>query len=152
MPSNSRRLQERIEVSTRQDRLGLLEGLDLLITGGLADLEILHDEITALVKLGIVVRELLELEEHRLLVFIGLIQVSLCLGLLLGLVNDLLGLGLDGCVGLFHEILICLLGILFSADGLCLHCLGIVDDLLACSSGCSRLGTSKSQKSRERSQ
>merc|ERR1719162_794511 len=130
MPSNSRRLQERIEVSTRQDRLGLLEGLDLLITGGLADLEILHDEITALVELGIVVRELLELEKDSLLVFIGLIQVSLCLGLLLGLVNDLLGLGLDGCVGLFHEILICLLGILFSADGLCLHCLGIVDDLL----------------------
>merc|ERR1719473_1557637 len=80
------------ELGSRQDGLGLLERLNLLIPGCLADLEILHDEITVLMELGVVVRELLQLEKGGLLVGDGLLKVLLGLGLLLSLVDLRLGL------------------------------------------------------------
>merc|ERR1719454_1871980 len=78
------------ELGSRQDGLGLLESLDLLIPGGLADLEVLHDEVAVLVELGVVVGKLLQLEEG---------------GLLVG--DGLLGVLLDGGVGVLDEVLVC---------------------------------------------
>merc|ERR1719198_673121 len=81
-------------------------------------------------KLSIVIGKLLKFKEHVLLGLVGLCQVSLSLGFLLSLVDHLLGLCLDGRISLLDEILIRLLGILLRADGISLHGLGIVDDLL----------------------
>merc|ERR1719502_786843 len=118
------------ELGTRQDGLGLLECLDLLIPGSLADLEVLHDEVAVLVELRVVVGELLQLEEGGLLVGDCLLEVLLRLGALLGLVDLGLGLLLNGGVCVLDEILICLLGLSLGAGGICLHLLGVVDDLL----------------------
>merc|ERR1719350_1500964 len=123
-------LQESFKISSRQDSLRLLESLNLFIAGSLSDLEILHDEITALVELRIVVGELLKLEQDGLLVLVGLVQISLSLGLFLGLVNNLLGLGLNGCIRFLDKILVRLLSILFGADCLGLHGFCIIDNLL----------------------
>merc|ERR1719502_120677 len=87
------------ELGTRQDGLGLLECLNLLIPGSLADLEILHDEIAVLVELGVVVGELLQLEKGGLLVGDCLLKVLLGLCPLLSLVDLRLGLLLNGGVG-----------------------------------------------------
>merc|ERR1719198_685671 len=116
------------ELGTRQDGLGLLERLNLLITGGLADLEVLHDEVAALVEFGVVVRELLQLKQSVFLVLGCLVQVLLGLCTLLNLVGLRLGLLLDRRVGILDEILVRLLGVLLGADDLSLHGLGIVDD------------------------
>merc|ERR1740121_1448366 len=102
-------LQERLELGTREDGLGLLERLDLLVAGGLTDVEVRLHEVTALVELRFVVRELLELEHRRLLVLLGLDQVALSLGLGLGFVYDVGALRLDGRVRLLDEILVRLL-------------------------------------------
>merc|ERR1719213_1476609 len=118
------------ELGTRQDGLGLLECLDLLIAGGLADLEVLHDEVAILVELGVVVGELLQLEECGLLVGNCLLKVLLGLCLLLGLVHLRLGLLLNGGVGVLDEILVGSLSLRFGTGGIGLHLLGIVDDLL----------------------
>merc|ERR1719498_2065384 len=118
------------ELGTRQDGLGLLECLDLLIPGGLADLEVLHDEVAVLVELSVVVGKLLQLEESGLLVGDGLLHVLLGLGALLGLVHLGLGLLLNGGVGVLDEVLVCLLGLSLGAGGISLHLLGIIDDFL----------------------
>mmetsp|Transcript_65017 Transcript_65017/g.168986 ORF Transcript_65017/g.168986 Transcript_65017/m.168986 type:complete len:253 (+) Transcript_65017:182-940(+) len=81
-------------------------------------------------QLCVVVGELLQLKHHGLLGLLGLHQLLLGLGPLLRLLHDVLALGLDGSVGLLHEILIGLLRILLGTDGLCFHGLGIADDLL----------------------
>merc|ERR1719379_2816131 len=86
------------ELGSRQDGLGLLERLDLLIPGSLADLEVLHDEVAVLVELGVVVGELLQLEEGGLLVGDCLLEILLGLCPLLSLVDLGLGLLLDGGV------------------------------------------------------
>merc|ERR1719454_2405063 len=118
------------ELGSRQDGLGLLERLDLLIPGGLADLEVLHDEIAVLVELGVVVGELLQLEKGGLLVGDCLLEVLLGLCPLLSLVDLRLGLLLNGGVGVRDEILVCLLCLGLSASGIGLHLLGVIDDLL----------------------
>merc|ERR1719305_1291200 len=74
------------ELGSRQDGLGLLECLNLLIAGILAEL-------------GVVVGELFQLEECGLLVGDCLLKVLLGLCLLLGLVHLRLGLLLNGGVG-----------------------------------------------------
>merc|ERR1719460_795732 len=107
------------ELGSRQDGLGLLECLNLLIAGSLADLEVLHDEVAILVELGVVVGELLQLEECGLLVGDCLLKVLLGLCLLL-----------NGGVGVLDEILVGSLSLRFGAGGIGLHLLGIVDDLL----------------------
>merc|ERR1719163_2448215 len=84
------------ELGSRQDGLGLLECLNLLIPGSLADLKILHDEIAVLVELSVVIGELLQLEEGGLLVGDCLLKVLLGLCPLLSLVDLRLGLLLDG--------------------------------------------------------
>merc|ERR1719213_845655 len=94
------------ELGTRQDGLGLLECLNLLIPGSLADLEVLHDEVAILVELSVVVGELLQLEEGGLLVGDRLLKVLLSLCLLLSLVDLRLGLLLNGLVGVSDEILV----------------------------------------------
>jgi len=55
----------------------------LLIPCSLADLEILRDEIAALVELCVVIEELLQLEQGGLLAGVCLLQTLLSLGLLL---------------------------------------------------------------------
>merc|ERR1719454_664786 len=118
------------ELGSRQDGFGLLERLNLLIPGSLADLEILHDEIAVLVELSVVVGELLQLEKGGLLVGDCLLEVLLGLCPLLSLVDLRLGLLLNGGVGVRDEILVCLLSLSLGAGGIGLHLLGVVDDLL----------------------
>merc|ERR1719454_943349 len=118
------------ELGSRQDGFGLLECLNLLVPGSLADLEVLHDEIAVLVELGVVVGELLQLEKGGLLVGDCLLKVLLGLCPLLGLVDLRLGLLLNGGVGVSDEILVCLLCLGLSASGIGLHLLGVIDDLL----------------------
>merc|ERR1719163_2778783 len=115
------------ELGSRQDGLGLLECLNLLIPGSLADLEILHDEIAVLVELGVVVGEILQLEKGGLLVGDCLLEVLLGLCLLLSLVDLRLGLLLNGGVFVGDEILVGLLSLSFGAGCIGLHLLGIVD-------------------------
>merc|ERR1719223_1105212 len=107
------------ELGSRQDRLGLLECLNFLVPGSLANLKILHDKITILVELGIVVGEFLQFEEGCLFISDSLLQILLCLGLLL-----------DGGVGVLDKFLIRCLGFSLSTSSICLHFLGIIDDLL----------------------
>merc|ERR1719487_283068 len=123
-------LKEVAELGSRENCFGLFQSIDLLVTGSLADLEIFHDEITALMQLGVVVGELLQLQKHVLLCLVGFCQVLLGLCLFFRLVHHFLGLGLNGRVGFLNKILVCLLGILLRADGVSLHGLGIIDDLL----------------------
>merc|ERR1719460_3060277 len=113
------------ELGSRQDGFGLLECLNLLIPGSLADLEILHDEIAVLVELSVVVGELLQLEKGGLLVGDCLLEVLLGLYPLLSLVDLRLGLLLDGGVGVSDEILVCLLSLSLGAGGIGLHLLGV---------------------------
>ena len=54
-------------------------------------------------QLSIAVGKLLKLKHHCSLVLVGPAEVNLCLGLLLGIVNDGLALLLDGCAGLLHK-------------------------------------------------
>ena len=48
-------LQEGIKLRTREDVLRLLQGLNFLVPGCLADLEILHDKVTTLMQLCVAV-------------------------------------------------------------------------------------------------
>merc|ERR1719215_784772 len=118
------------ELGSRQDRLGLLECLNFLVPGSLANLKILHDKIAILVELSIVVGELLQLEEGCLLIGDSLLQILLCLGLLLSLVDLGLGLLLNGGIGVLDKFFIRCLGFSLSTSSICLHFLGIIDDLL----------------------
>mmetsp|Transcript_78753 Transcript_78753/g.172692 ORF Transcript_78753/g.172692 Transcript_78753/m.172692 type:complete len:422 (+) Transcript_78753:254-1519(+) len=81
-------------------------------------------------QLGVVVGELLQLQDNGLLGLLGLDQIALCAGLDLGLLDDVLALGFDGGVGLLDEVLVGLLRVLLGADRLGLHGLRIADDLL----------------------
>jgi hypothetical protein len=60
-------------------------------------------EITARVKLRLVVCKLLQLQHHCLLVFLRLDQVGFCLGLALRFVHDILALFFYGIVGVLHK-------------------------------------------------
>merc|ERR1719188_900458 len=55
---------------TGQDSLGLAEGLDLLVHGGLPDLEVLEVEVAGLVQVRLLAGELLQLD-------VGIIEVLL---------------------------------------------------------------------------
>merc|ERR1719235_1117297 len=68
--SSSGRLQEGLELGTREDCLCLLQGLDLLVASSLADLEVLEDEVTAGVQLSLVVGKLLQFEHDGLLILL----------------------------------------------------------------------------------
>merc|ERR1719215_1300949 len=105
-------LQELLKFGTAEDGLCLLEGINLLITRCLANLEIFGDKVTALVELSIVVRELLKFKQSCLLVLIGLGEIFLRVCLLLSFVDHGLVLLLNRRIRLFDEILVCLLGIL----------------------------------------
>eukprot|EP00415_Alexandrium_ostenfeldii_P004679 UN4679 len=120
-PRSSGPLQEGVEVRTRQDRLGLLQSLDLFVPGSLTHFEILHHKVAALVQLRLVVRELLQLQHHGLLVLLRGNQVGLRLGLLVRLVHNRLALGLDGGVCHLDKVLVRLLRVLLRPDGLGLH-------------------------------
>merc|ERR1719215_944085 len=119
------------ELGSRQDRLGLLERLNFLIPGCLADLEILHDEIAILVELSIVIGEFLQLKEGCLLIGDGLLQILLCLGLLLSLVDLGFGLLFNGGIGVLDKFLIRCLAFSLSTSGISFHLLGIesLDDV-----------------------
>merc|ERR1719240_1194024 len=66
---------------------------------------------------------------HCVVVALGVLdEILVGLGLLLGLLNDLRSLVLDGGIAVLDEILVTLLGVLLGNNGLVLHGLGIVDD------------------------
>merc|ERR1719240_1265397 len=69
-----------------QDRLGLLEGLDLLLESGLADVEVLHGEVAALVEVRVLRLVLLLHVQRRRKVLLrrDLVALSSGLGLALG--------------------------------------------------------------------
>merc|ERR1719158_1868518 len=75
-------LQELRELRAGEDRLGLLERLDLLVPGRLADLEVLQYKVAAGVQVRVLVGQLLEFRHHRLLLRLGLHLVRLRLRLL----------------------------------------------------------------------
>ena len=83
-------------MQTRGDGCGLLERLNLLITAGLADLEILHDEIAAGLQLTIGLREVSQLLHSVVMALCVLHKHLVSFGLLLGLLDTLLGLGVNG--------------------------------------------------------
>merc|ERR1740129_2103466 len=126
----SRILQELLKLRTEEDRLCLPQSFHIFITGSLAKVEVIQDEVATLLQLSIVIGELLQLEEYTFFGLLGLDEIDLCLGLLLGLVHDVPALRLDRVVGLLDKILVCFLRILLRSDGLSLHGLGISDDLL----------------------
>merc|ERR1719456_993462 len=122
-------LQELLKLGTRKDGLRLLQRLNLLIAGSLAKIEVLENEVAALVQLRVVVRQLLKLKHDGLLRLFRLDEVRLSLCPHFGLLHDVFALRLNRCVRLLHEVLVCLLRILLRADGLRLHSLCIVYDL-----------------------
>merc|ERR1719362_581997 len=102
----------------------------ILAPTGLADLEVLLDEVAALVKLRVVIGQLLELS-------VGPLEFGFCLhvvcfgsSLLSRLADDVVGVRIYGCIGVLHEVLIGLLRVFLGPDGLGLHCLRVVDNLL----------------------
>ena len=75
---------------------GLLEHWNLRIGAGLTDLEVLHDKVTADVQLTVGSREIGQLL-HGVVVALSILnEILVCRGRLLGLLNDLLGLVLNG--------------------------------------------------------
>merc|ERR1740129_1173188 len=126
----SRILQDLLKLRTCEDCLCLPQSLYLFVPGRLAKVEVLQDEIATLLQLGIVIRELLQLEEYAFFRLLGLDEIDLRLGLLLRFVHDVPALRLDRVVGLLDKILIRFLRIFLRSDGLSLHGLGISDDLL----------------------
>merc|ERR1719429_562769 len=125
-----RHLQKLLKLRTCEDRLCLPQSLHLFVSGSLAKVEVLEDEVAALLQLSIVIGELLQLQDYAVSGLLGLDKIDLCLGLLLGLVHDVPALRLDRVVRLLHKILICFLRIFLRTDGLSLHGLGISHDLL----------------------
>merc|ERR1719301_182888 len=123
-------LQEGREGSAGEHGNGLLESLDLIITCSLTELKILQCEIAALVEVCILVHELLDLTHHSLMLSfsLNLLLLSLCFHVTLG--DDVLGLCLNGCVGVLDEVFVGFLRIFLSANCLCLHGLGIINDAL----------------------
>merc|ERR1740138_832159 len=111
-------LQESLELCAGEDRLGLFQSLDFLVTSRLADFKVLHPEVTTGMKFSFIVSKLLQLQHHCFLILFGLHQVRLRLCLRLGLVDDVLALGLNGTVRVLDEILIRLLSVLFRAASL----------------------------------
>merc|ERR1719310_1937016 len=81
-------------------------------------------------KFRLIVRQLFQLKHDGFLVLLSLDMITLGLCLVLRLVDNVFALGLDRGIGLFDEVLVSLLRIFFRADGLGLHRLSIVDDLL----------------------
>merc|ERR1719321_2147183 len=107
-------LQERSERRAREDSERLLEGLNVVVSGALAKLEIFKCEITALVQVCVLVGQLLELTHHCLHLSLSLDLVALSLGLCLRLICNVLVLGLDSSVCLLNEGFIVCLCVLFS--------------------------------------
>merc|ERR1719321_1582751 len=87
-----RALQELFELRARQNGLRLAQRLNLLIPGRLPDLKVLHNKVTGLVELSVVVRELLEFEQDSLLLFSRLNQLTFSLRLHIRLVDNVLAL------------------------------------------------------------
>merc|ERR1719240_1849786 len=125
--SNFKRLAE---VRARKNGLGLAQSLDLLVHRSLADLEVLHDEVAALVELGRVLGQTLKLRQRRLEVAFGLHEIALGLGLVLAHHHERLLRRLDGIVGVLQEGLVGVLRVALGHDGLALHVLRVVDDAL----------------------
>merc|ERR1719421_2408926 len=89
--------------STGKNALGLAEGLNFLVEGGLADFEVLHVEVALLVKIGIGVGKLLKLDVGGLEVRFSLGLVAFGSGACLLLVHNVLVLLRNRLVGLLHE-------------------------------------------------
>merc|ERR1719172_583783 len=123
-------LQKRVELRARQDGLRLLEGLDLLVTGGLAVVKILKHKIACRVELGLGGGEVLQFGLRFLQRRLGLGLLGLRLRLLLGLIVDGLVRINDRRVRFLDEVLVRRLRVLLRFDRLGLHHLGVVDDLL----------------------
>merc|ERR1719327_837397 len=118
------------EVRSRKHGLRLVQGLDLLAHGLLANIEVLEREIAALVKVSSVRRELFQLRHSGLVVLLRLSKALLGLRLVLRHVDDGLLSRSDRVVRVLHERFVRALGVLLSLDRLRLHDLGIRDDAL----------------------
>merc|ERR1719223_551914 len=94
----------------------------------LTDLKVLHDKIAAGMQLTIGLREISQLLHGIVMALCVLHKHLVSFGLLLSLLNNLLGLGVNGAIAVLDKVLISLLGILFSDNGFVLHGLGIIDD------------------------
>merc|ERR1719311_1950275 len=104
--SGAVRLQKRVELRARQDGLRLLEGLDLLVTGGLAVVKVLKHKIACSVELGLGGGEVLQFGLRFLQRRLRLGLLGFRLRLLLGLIVDGLVRINDRRVRFLHEVLV----------------------------------------------
>merc|ERR1719271_566447 len=119
-----------LHLHASEDGLGLFKCLNLFVTGSLADLEVIQIVVATLVEATLRRREAIELVVHSVELRLCLRNRFLCLGLVLILVGDALGLRFNGRVGLLTELLVGLLGLVFVVGRLCHQRLGVVDDLV----------------------
>merc|ERR1719271_335553 len=119
-----------LHLHASEDGLGLFKCLNLFVTGSLADLEVIQIVVATLVEATLRRREAVELVVHSVELRLCLRNRFLCLGLVLILVGDALGLRFNGRVGLLTELLVGLLGLVFVVGRLCHQLPGIVDDLV----------------------
>mmetsp|Transcript_50852 Transcript_50852/g.118522 ORF Transcript_50852/g.118522 Transcript_50852/m.118522 type:complete len:535 (-) Transcript_50852:327-1931(-) len=118
------------ERGAREDCLGLFDGLHLLRSESLPGFEVLHQKVAALVEAVLRGRQGVQGVLGALPTLARLHQGFLQVGLLGLLVHDGLLLLLDGIRGVLRECLVGLLRALLRAEGLGLHGLGVIDQLL----------------------
>merc|ERR1719240_1238447 len=99
-----------------QNRLGLLEGLDLLLEGGLADVKVLHGEVAALVEVRVLRLVLLLHVKRRREILLRSDLVAFRDGLRLALGRDVPRLLAEREVRVLHESLVGLLRVGLGLD------------------------------------
>merc|ERR1719240_34991 len=113
-----------------QNRLGLLEGLDLLLESGLANVEVLHGEVAALVEVSVLRLVLLLHVQRRRQVLLRRDLVALSSGLGLALGGDVTRLLPEREVRVLDEGFVRLLRVRLGLDRVSLEGLRVRDDLL----------------------
>merc|ERR1719198_143207 len=123
-------LEEGAEGGTTEDGAGLLQGLNLVITRRLLRIEVLDGVVALSMEVPVLQTQVLQGVHGRVEVDVGLGPLTLSLGLSLRLVHDAVLSCLDGAVCLTDEALVGSLCRNLVLHCLCLHGLGVVDDLL----------------------
>merc|ERR1719162_432409 len=121
-------LQETL--SSRQNGFRLSKCLNFLIPRLLTNVEVLQSEVASLVQICVFVHVLLLFGQCGVLAFLSSGLISLALRLLTRLVCDVPRFLLYGLIGIFDELLVRLLGIGLTGDGLCFQLLSFTNDLL----------------------
>merc|ERR1719387_911534 len=127
---SSRFLQERGEGRAREKGEALLERLNLCVARRDTCLEILHQEIAAFVEVRVDLVELLEFRKHLVARGFSIDEILLRLRLFRALRHDVFVLLSERLRSVFSKLFKRRLSLLFAADGLGLHGLRVVDDLL----------------------